>query len=192
MTEWWNSLELTLQIFYGIAILSLLVLLVQFAMMMLGVSEDGMDMGSDTDINFDDHSSGLGVLSVRTITAFFTGFGWVGAISLKNGVPMWATIIIAFAAGIILMFAVYFAIMSLLKMQSSGSLKYKNGIGQIGTVYVTIPPHQKGAGQIEILIQGRLITAEAFTKENTTIKPQTKVKVVALIGVSSFLVEVIK
>jgi hypothetical protein len=59
----------------------------------------------------------------------------------------------------------------------------------MGTVYVTIPPAQKSGGQIETMIQGRLVTTEALQKGDEALAPGTKVKVIEKIGTSTLIVE---
>ena len=49
-----------------------------------------------------------------------------------------------------------------------------------GKVYVTIPPHRSGQGQIEIMLQGRLITADAITDAGTALLPLSAVEVVSV------------
>ena len=62
-------------------------------------------------------------------------------------------------------------------------------MGQLGTVYVTIPPVQRPGGQVETMIQGRLVTTEALQKGSQPLHPGTKVKVVERIGSSTLIVE---
>jgi hypothetical protein len=78
---------------------------------------------------------------------------------------------------------------SFMRLQSDGNIDYSNAVGQLGTVYVTIPPVQRAGGQVETMIQGRLITTEALQKGSQPLKPGTKVKVVERIGSSTLIVE---
>lgn len=186
--NWWESLDVAQQIFYGIGIVALCLLALQFMMSMIGLGDE-MD-GIDGDVSAPDHhNSGLGFLSFRSITAFFAGFGWAGVAAHSFGLPFWLTVLIAIVTGVIFMFVIYYTMFAFVRMQASGTLNYRNGVGEIATVYVTIPPGRSGSGQIEILIQGRQTTAEALTSSTESIPPAAKVKVLALIGRSTFLVE---
>jgi membrane protein implicated in regulation of membrane protease activity len=78
---------------------------------------------------------------------------------------------------------------SLMRLQSSGTLDYSNAVGQIATVYLTISPVQRPGGQVEVMIQGRLVTAEALQKGSQPLSPGTKVKIVDKIGLTALLVE---
>ena len=186
MTEWWNSLLIEKQIFYAIGLLSIAILLLQILLVAIGVGHHG-----DADFSgHGDHDSGIGLLTVRTVTAFFVGFGWTGVIMLNHGYSIVIAIIAGTATGMVFLFTTWFLIHNLLRLQSGGgNVDYKNAIGTVGTVYVTIPAAETGGGQIELNIQGRLMMAEAYTKAASSLKPTSKARVVALIGESTLLVE---
>ena len=184
LDSWWDALNFELQIYYGIAILAMFSLMIQlFLSLFMGLGDGDVDMGADH------HGSGLSIFSVRGVTAFFLGFGWAGVICTKAGLGTLPTVAIAVAAGGALMMAIFFIMLSLLRMQSSGTLDYQNAVGQTGTVYVTIPPGQRSGGQVETLIQGRLVTAEALQRGDEPLAPGTKVRVVEKIGGSTLIVE---
>lgn len=186
MTEWWNALLIERQIFYGIGIFSLGILLIQLLLAVVG-----LDGHHDADLSsHGEHDSGIGLITVRTVTAFFVGFGWTGVIMLNNGYSVVAAIVAGTAAGIAFLLATWFLIHNLLRLQSSGgNVDYNNALGTVGTVYTTIPAAEAGGGQLELMIQGRLMMAEAYTKATWNLKPNSKAKVIALIGRSTLLVE---
>jgi len=188
MENWWDALNLERQIFYGIGILALFGLGVQVLLSLFGGVEDHHDFAGG-DGHLADHSSGLGLFSVRGITAFFLGFGWTGAMMLKAGHSLLAAIGAGFLVGGLFMVGIFLLLRSLLKFQSSGTLRYTNAIGQIATAYTTIPGDSKAGGQVEVMVQGRLITAEALHKNPSDIKPGTKVKVIEVLGATTLIVE---
>ncbi len=194
MTEWWQSLSLDLQIFYGIGIISLLITSIQMLLTMFGVVGEGFDIDVDVDIDVDsgelDQSSGIGIFSSQTISAFFMGFGWAGVVAATNQFSILESVVIAFAVGVGTMFAMYHMIKSLLKLQSRGNLVYSSIIGNTGTVYVTLPGENlDGGGQIEVLIQGRLVTASARKVSPGALSPGTEVKIIEVHNQTTFLVE---
>jgi len=186
MTHWWNSLIIEKQIFYAIGLFSLAVLLLQIFLTLVGVGHHG-----DTDLTgHGPHDSGIGLLTVRTVTAFFVGFGWTGVIMLNRGYGNLAAIFAGTGVGVVFLLATASLIRGLLGLQSSGgNVDYHNAIGAVGKVYLTIPAAEAGGGQIEIMIQGRLMMAEAYTKASSNLKPETKAKVIGVIGQSTLLVE---
>lgn len=185
MTEWWSSLLIEKQIFYAIGFFSLAVLVLQVLLTMLGVGHHDTDFSGHGD-----HDTGMGLLTVRTITAFFVGFGWTGVIMLNRGYSMVVAIVAGAATGAVFLLTTAFLIHNLLRLQSSGgNVDYNNAVGSVGTVYTTIPASEAGGGQLELTIQGRLMMAEAYTKASRNLPPNSKAKVVALIGQSTLLVE---
>ena len=185
MTEWWNSLLIERQIFYAIGLLSLAVLLLQILLTLVGVGHHDADFSGHGE-----HDTGMGLLTVRTVTAFFVGFGWTGAIMLNHGYSVGAAIAAGAATGAAFLLSTWFLIRNLLRLQSGGgTIDYNNAIGSVGTVYTTIPAAEAGGGQIELMLQGRLMMAEAYTKATWNLKPNSKAKVIALIGRSTLLVE---
>jgi hypothetical protein len=185
MTDWWNSLLIEKQIFYVIGLFSLAVLFLQILLTLVGVGHHDADFSGHGD-----HDTGIGVLTVRTVTAFFVGFGWTGVIMLNRGYSMTAAIAAGTATGVVFLLATAVLIRNLLRLQSGGgNVDYNNAIGTVGTVYVTIPAAEAGGGQLELTIQGRLMMAEAYTKAARNLLPNSKARVVGLIGRSTLLVE---
>ncbi len=73
-----------------------------------------------------------------------------------------------------------FGVMRLLfSMRADGTLDYRNAVGLTGRVYVTIPARRSGAGQVEIMLQGRLIMAAAQTDAARRSSPQITIRVTA-------------
>ncbi|RJP22208.1 MAG: hypothetical protein C4527_22210 [Candidatus Omnitrophota bacterium] len=192
MTEWWNALNLDLQIFYAIGVLSTLVILIQAILMLFGGDADGGDFNVSDPSGMHDaaeHSGGAQLLSVRTVTAFFVGFGWTGAIFLKRGWSLESSLLFAFLVGSFFMTIVFYLMKTFYNLRDSGNINYRNAVGKIGSVYIPIPPNQSGPGQIEILIQGRVSFVDAFTNASQKLPGQTRVKVLDLIDSRTLLVE---
>ncbi len=166
---------LPLQIFYGTGIVAGILLAVEVVLTLVGFSHHDLP-----DISTD-HPDQLGMLSVRTLTGFFFGFGWAGALAMKSGFPLFVVLGIACAVGVGFLLGIYGLMRMLFSLRSSGTLNFKNAIGQIATVYVTVPPGRQGGGQVEVLIQGRLQTISCMTSHTTPLLPQSKVRVVGLI-----------
>ena len=186
MNTWWDSLNFDLQLFYGIGIIALVALLIQVLLMVFTGMDADMDF-SGADVG--DHDSGLGIFSIRGVTAFFVGFGWGGVICIKNGLGLIPSLAIALAVGGGLMLGIFVMMRSFMRLQDSGTLDYANAVGQVATVYVTIPPNNANGGQVETMIQGRLVTAEALQAGDEPLAPGTKVKVVDRVGATTLVVE---
>lgn len=204
MSEWWSGLGFSLQVFHGIGILASVILVVQLILTMVGADTDGaadaggfdghVDLGVDTgglDGGADaaDAASGLHILSTRTVIAFLAGFGWTGVIVLEAGRTVTSAVLIAVGVGILLMLLVFWLMRWLYSLRESGTLDYRNAIGQVGTVYVHVPAAGQGTGQIQVLVQGRLATVAAAGTGTATIASGEKVKVTGLAGANILEVE---
>ncbi len=190
--DWWESLPIELMFFYGIGIVSLMVVVIQLFMTLLGMGGDAADGSFDVDVGDMDHGTGIGLFSTQTIAAFFVAFGWVGVAAIKGGLSVLWVAFVAFGSGVLSMYCMYHMLRGLLRLQSKGNLEYSSAIGAEGTVYVTIPGSDEDGGQIQVNIQGRLTTAAARKVSPGVVKPGQRVKVVGVNGPTDFVVEEIK
>ena len=193
MAAWWSSLTAALQVFYGIAIATSVVMALQLLLSLFGLEGDHSDADfhgdADADIHDGGHGGALGLLSMRTIIAFFTGFGWGGVVALKSGLTLISAVVVALATGGVLMLAVFFLMRALNSLRYSGTLDYHNAVGQAGSVYLPVPAAMAGPGQIEVLVQGRLCVVRAFTRAAERIPNRARVKVVDVLDPQTLLVE---
>jgi len=184
MDAWWNSLAMALRVFYALGIASAALLALQMLALLFGLGGDhDLDSGGDL------HDSGLGFLSVRTLTAFFAGFGWTGVVAIEHGLGLTPALILAVLVGGLMMFAVFFTMKGLYSLRASGTLDYQNALGAIATVYLPIPPRMKRAGQVEVIVQGRLCVVSAFTRAGRTLPNRARVRVSEVIGPATLVVE---
>lgn len=192
MEAWWNALGTPLQIYYGIAIVTTFLLFLQLVLSLIGLDHDvdGFDGGGfDGADALDGHDSGVSVLSVRSVIAFFTGFGWGGVVSLRQGLSVFAATVVATVAGVALTAMILGLMRILYGMRYSGTLDYNNAIGVVGNVYLPIPGDMAGPGQVEVLVQGRLAVVQAFTRSAQKIPNRTRVRVVDTLDQQTLLVE---
>jgi len=187
MEAWWDSLTTALQVFYAIAIFTSALMVLQLLATILGIGDGDADGGFD-------HADGVGdagvhVLSVRTVVAFFTGFGWGGVVALRQGMSLAGAIAVALVAGSVLMLAVFFLMRALFAMRYSGTLDYRNAIGNVGNAYVPVPGAMAGPGQVEVLVQGRLAVVRAFTRTAETIPTRAPIRVVDVLDQQTLVVE---
>lgn len=184
MEAWWEALNTPLRWFYAIAISTSFLMVLQLIMMIVGFDGDDMDdgdaEGGDGDVK---------LLSIRTVTAFFAGFGWTGVAALNSGSSLGVAMLLAIGVGSIFMGSVVLLMRGLYAMRHSGTLDYRNAIGQVGSVYLRIPPAMSNPGQIEVTVQGRLRVVQAFTRSETEIANQTRVRVVDVMDQNTLIVE---
>lgn len=183
MELWWNSLGAALQLYYAIAFAASALLLLQLLLSLVGFDGDA-DMDFDTEV----HDFG-GYLSLRSLTAFFAGFGWGGVVALRGGMSVLGSSLVAVATGGVLMASVVALMRGLYAMRASGTLDYSNAIGQVGNVYLPIPPNMEGPGQVEVLVQGRLAVVQAFTRAGHRLPNRSRVRVTETLDQQTIVVE---
>lgn len=170
--------------FVTCGVLSSTVLLIQMIGLLVGGAFDVPDF--DLEVG---EGGATGMFSIRGIGAFFTGFGWTGAAVLSAGHSLTLATICATLVGVAVLASFVGMMRWLHSLRSEGTVDYRNAIGQIGSVYVPIPPRRQGLGQIEVLVQKRMATVRALSDSDERIESRTAVQVTALVDDRTLLVE---
>ncbi|MEM6723776.1 MAG: hypothetical protein AAF598_07035 [Bacteroidota bacterium] len=185
--EWWSSLVGLEKIYWGIAIVFTVLFVIQFVLSFVGLDVDA-DADFDAGADVDGVDSGFTILSVRSIIAFFTFFGWTGVVCLDLGLPPVITAVISFATGFGAMFLVGYVIYFFLQLQSSGTLDIDNALSQVGEVYLVVPESKKGTGKVQIKVQGTLRELDAITN-GEAIPTGTMIRVIDILQNNTLVVE---
>ena len=191
MTEWWTTLDLFMKILWCIAIASSLIFIVETVLTFIGA-----DVDFDTDADFDmpdgtfEGDPSMNLYTFRNLVNFLLGMSWT-AILLKDQITSKVLLmVIAFAAGAILVAAVMMLFKGLSKMQQSGNIDVmKDAEGCNGKVYLTIPAERAGSGKVQITINGAVREYDAVTDSEQDLKTGKAIKVVEAIDNSTLLVE---
>lgn len=137
--------------------------------------------GGDAEVHSDfisisDTDAAFSLLSLQTILAFFMGFGWMGLVGL-NQIKLGTTfaITIAFFVGLFFMFATAFLMFSIKKLNQNTKINLEDCIGKEGKAYQNIAPQSEG--QIEIVINKKLVIIDAFNLEEEQIEAFQKIRV---------------
>lgn len=185
MVNWWNSLPLSQQIFALIAIPATAIMLVQALLLLVGV-------GLDTDIDGDgvpdadvDHD-GLGLISIRSIVAFFSVGGWAGFVADAGKLPLAVSILIALTAGVLALLGITLLFKSVYKLQGEGNLSIENAVGKTGKVYLPIPPG--GNGKVTVLLQERLTELDAVSEDKNVLSTGESVIIVSVADAQTVVV----
>jgi len=186
MDTWWNGLDLELQIVYALALAGTLLLGLQLVLLFLGADAD---LDAEADLGDLGHGDGAGqVFSIRSIAAFLTGFGWTGVAALEAGWSIGAASLAALVVGALFVAGSLALIRGLMSLRASGSLDYRNAVGQVGTVYLAVPAAMAGPGRIEVLVQGRMAEVAAFTRADRRLAARERVQVVGVLDPTTVLV----
>ncbi|MBT29503.1 MAG: hypothetical protein CMO01_07550 [Thalassobius sp.] len=141
-------------IYWAIAVLSSSVLGIQTLLSLVGLD---LDIDLDFDIGGDD----VTLSAVLT----FLGMGSWSAILFKNQTDMGegGVLLTSLIAGIVGFTSVVFLINKMKNLENSGNVEIKNAIGKVAEVYLGIPESRTGEGQVQLLVQGRLVIFDALT-----------------------------
>jgi hypothetical protein len=214
MIAWWESLTTLERIFAYAAVPSSILLLVQTLLLMVGVmgghgsdiyiesDTSGLgDMGGGADIEMPDigaahgvqidhgiHDTGMQILTMRGLTAFFSVGGWTGLVLLRGQVDRVASGIIAILAGLASMVVLALLLKMALRLQSDGSMDIRNAVGTAGTVYITIPANRRAKGKVMIKLQDQLRELEAVTEGGSDLKAGSLIQVVSVLNGDTLVV----
>ncbi|MFT7066379.1 MAG: hypothetical protein ACJAUO_001962, partial [Sediminicola sp.] len=164
MELWFEGLPIFEKIYWVVAIISSVILMILLILTMIGSDAD--EFGGDVDAEIEgDTGIGFQFLSIKNFVAFLTIFGWSGIACLEGGWSKTMTVLISLVCGLIMMFAMASLFYYLSKLQSSGTLKLRNALNQVGEVYLTIGSNRSSIGKVSIKVQGTLRELDALTEE---------------------------
>jgi len=187
--EWWETLSNAEQIFWAIAIVFSVLFVIQFVLTLIGVDFD-TDADVHADVTGGDYSleADFTLLSVRSIIAFFTFFGWTGVMMLKAGSGIWITLGSATGAGFLAMLVVGYVMFVFARLTQVGNASLEDAVYSRGQVYLSIPAGKTGHGKVHITLNGSLREVDAVT-EGDTLPTGSEVKVIDILSENLLLVE---
>jgi hypothetical protein len=185
------------------------VLVCQFVLTLMGLGDDGVDMGdasfdgdlpegamhggavdhhttlseaADGEFQHPDSSWLFGILSFRTLVAAAAFFGAAGSAALGAGFSQPMSLIVAVAVGLGAMYGMYGLMRLISSLKSSGNERIRNALGRPATVYIPIPASRKGAGKVQLSMQNRIVEYQAVTEDDEPLKTGQSVQVVGIVG----------
>lgn len=191
MTQWWSSLSGFERFFWYFAIPFTLVFVIRLIAVLSGLGGDDDDMDATDGGDFGEGSNFLEdfrFFTLQNFIIFFTGFGWAGIFGAHRNFGQFLTILFASIIGVFLMITVAAMFYFVNKLAESGNINVANAINTHGRVYIPIPAHKSGTGQVQLTIQGSLREVQAVT-EGKALPTGTSVKVVGVAGYDTLVVE---
>jgi hypothetical protein len=183
-TQWWDALDLSRQVFYGIGIVAGVVALVLAILAIIGIEHDD---AVDSLAHTGDGDSGI--FSVKPLTGFFLGLGWAGGIALDNGFGLFVATAIGLISGGVLMGIIVAMFRVIQSLRSDGTVRIEDALNATGTVYVTLPPSKAAGGQVVVSFRGRQETFAALSTADRAIPSGDRVKVIQIVDPRTVLVE---
>ncbi len=185
-------------LFLGCAIIGGTIIVCQFLLTLVGFSglEGHVDLADDfpDDVpadggsDFDPGSAGhdstwlFNVISIRTLTAALAFFGLGGYAMNSAQAEIPAQLVVAVVAGTGALFAVHWLFRQLNRLSADGTEQIGRAIGELGVVYLTIPPRGEGQGKVQFDLQGRLVEYAAVTNSLDPLVTGSKIRVIAVTG----------
>jgi membrane protein implicated in regulation of membrane protease activity len=144
------------------------------------------DAGADGDMAGDgshaDSNWLFSVITFRTLVAAAAFFGLAGAAALSADMSGPLSLGIAIVAGLVAMYGMYWLMMQISRLASSGNERIANALGRRATVYIPIPAAGSGAGKVQLSMQNRIVEFQAVTEEPEPLKTGETVEVVEVSG----------
>ena len=181
MTKWWNGMNAFEHVYFIIACIATVALIVQVILLLAGLHDGDLDFDGDTDFDAD-AGGGLSLFTIKGLIAFFAIGGWVGLIVSTSGGHVAVAVLGSIAAGAAALFGVGFVLRAMYRMTSQGNLDYGNAVGKTATVYVTVPADMDGRGKITLMLQGKFSEIDAMTRESQPIHTDAPVEVLEVMG----------
>lgn len=185
-SEWWDTLETTHKIYWGLAIPFSIIFIIQMILTFVG---GGVDVDGDPDFDVDnDGGAGFQFFTLKNFIGFFTIFSWAGIASIDSGYSGLTTLIIATVSGLIMMTIMASLFYFFSKLTDSGTMNINNAKGGIGEVYMRISAERGNVGRVLIKVQGSLRELEAITDDEIDIPMGSVVNVKDVINNNILLV----
>ncbi len=185
-TTWYMALEPMHQVFWGCAIVSSVVFLVQMVLTIVGMDSAGVDADVDFDVadvgagDTMDLGGGISLFSVRSLVNFFVGFGWAG-VSLRSLIGSDVLLLLAAAAVGFLFVLMFFYIKKKTKaFEANGAFDIRNCQGKVANVYLRIPAANAGKGKVQVSVNGAYHEIDALT-DGEAIPSGQKVRITEVI-----------
>ncbi|MBR9913207.1 MAG: hypothetical protein GYB32_00035 [Algicola sp.] len=186
--EWFSALDGFSKFFWIIALIGSLMFV--FVMITTFIGVDGGDDIGDLDTDMDaDTGIGFQFITFKNLVGFFTIFGWTGVACINAGFSKPVSVITAFGCGLLMMAIMAAMFFSMRKLADSGTLNYKNAIGAIGEIYLTVGANRTKMGKVSVRVQGSLRELEALSDSLVELKSGTLIQVVDVTSNGILIVE---
>lgn len=178
----WQTWTILQKVYFCVAVLFTVVLVVQLILMLVGVGNDADADADVADDGIEGVDGGLALFTVKGLISFFAVGGWTGFALADGTVQPVLAVLISIGAGLIALVAIGFIMKWIVGLASSGTVSIENAVNKVGEVYLTIPESCKATGKITIELQGKLTELDALTENASPIKTGAKIKVVRIDG----------
>jgi len=169
-------------VWFGVpALLGTALFVIRIAFMLVAgdADLDFGDTGDGLDVS-DDSGDAFSILSIQSLSAFAMGFGWGGLGGLNGaGWSQPVSLAVGFGCGAGLVWLLALLLKGIHDLQSSGTITSDAALGSTGEVYITVPGHSDGSGQVRVVIGDRQRIYPAVT-QGEALPTKTRVRVLSV------------
>jgi hypothetical protein len=164
-------------------------LVLQFLLTLMGFDHDiEADVANVDALEAAHEGVGVGQISLRTVTAFLTFFGFGGLAANESGWNEAWSLLLATGLGLAAFYGVGWLMLQLHRLRSSGNIEIQNAVGALAQVYLTIPAAKVGTGKVTVTVQGRSVEFKAQTNGGE-LRTGSACRVVSVVAPDTLLVE---
>lgn len=181
MIETFYSLDLMLQVFWGLALLSSVIFIIQAIGTFIGLDADtDIDTPDTADMSDSFDASGFHLVSFKSIISFILGFSWTGVLfwdDFENSIWL---VLLATAIGLVFMAIIAWALYMVMKLDKDNTFRVSEVVGLTADVYLRIPAQKAESGKITVSLHGSMHELDAMTTSSEPIPTGAKVKITAV------------
>lgn len=178
MTDKFLALELPMQIFWGIALITSVFFIVQTIMAFMGLDADTDDGSGFESVEMEGLS---GYFSFRNFINFLLGYGW-GGVLLHGTIKSYVWLeFAAICVGLLFVMVFVIILRQVMKLSTDKTFHMDEALGLVADTYLRIPGAKKGTGKVMVSVRGSVHEIDAMT-EGEEIPTGTKVRVTKVIG----------
>lgn len=190
MEHYWNlyaELPTLMQIFWGCALISTIIMVILFILSLCGMGDVDMDVDMSAGDGLD-AATGMDLFSIKNVIIFFVGFGWAG-ISFREIIPQDGLLILAaLACGCFFVASFIMIFKQLMKFEGNGAVNMSEAVGKKAEVYLRIPAKRNGKGKVQVSLNGVAREYDAVTNDDEMIPSGKIVDIIGSTGGGALLV----
>jgi hypothetical protein len=143
--------------------------------------DHGLEHGHEHGTHDDTESWYVGILTFRALVSALTFFGLGGLIASEQSEEPGISLGVATLSGAAALFVVAWIMRQLMRLRADGTVQIDRAVGTTGTVYLSVPGNNAGAGKVTVKLQNRTVEYQAVTRQEA-LATGTPIQIVAVVG----------
>lgn len=178
MIDRFLALELPMQVFWGIAVVTSVFFVIQTIMAFMGLDADTDDGSGFDTVEMEGLS---GYFSFRNFINFLLGYGW-GGVLLQSAISNYVLLeLAAICVGLLFVLVFVVILRQVMKLSTDKTFHVEETLGLVADTYLRIPEAHSGVGKVMVSVRGSIHEIDAMTA-GAEIPTGVKVRVTKVIG----------